>query len=126
MTLIEQAREIMKQTHLSPDDLIELSRIKREMSCLYADMSVLSAREESEYNNTRASGYISRKWRNRKDGKKMSDSDAEILAKNEAEKNFGSYREHKAECQWLREQIWALEWFIISIYHKNKRDAKIQ
>ena len=126
MNLIEKANLIISQP-LTDDDVTELQKIKREMSKLYDQAITIAWIQEADYNQTRSNKYISCKKEIKYDGKKYTESEMQMIAKDEAENKFGKRRTAKAKASWMKAKYEAIRDICVDYYtrQKNTRDASI-
>lgn len=116
MTLTEKASEIIMQPSHTDDDILELQRIKRQMTNLYSKTNSLWAEAEEQYNKERARKYVVLME------EKMTQWDREKSAKHFAEEEYWDYRTIKAKADGMKETIRAIETFCIAYYTKTKAE----
>lgn len=121
MSLLEQANKIIMQAWHTDDDITELHKIKWQLSLLYNDYSSYAWNRETAYNKKRADAYSHYKKLAKLKGEKYSDKTIEVMAKKQAEDDFGDYREMSWNAKWMYAIIETINSFCIDYYTRQKR-----
>lgn len=107
------ATEVIRRKAHNRDDIKLLSQIKYFLSLEYKRLNTLGSVHEAQYNNHRSTQSVALQW-------DIAVGKAENIAKSEAEKQYGIYREENAEAQGISKIIEAIGWFVISIQSELK------
>ncbi len=88
MDTLTRLEALMSQSDHTDEDIIELARIRWELSQDAKQTDILANRTEEEYNLSRGREFVSIKAKHKQNGKRITDSEAERRAKMESEKRF--------------------------------------
>jgi len=124
--LIDEANKLMTTTP-TEDDIMQLQILKRKISNLYSKATLIASSAEYNYNRTRTQEYNSLRDKAEKANIKVTDSYANNIAKDVAEKLYWNYRERKATANWIKASITAISEYCIHFYTKEKhtKDAML-
>lgn len=124
MNLTDRANAIISQPALVDTDITELAKIKREMSKFYDDAVTIAWIQEQLYNQGRAEKYISYKKKAKDSGKKYTEAELDMIAKNYAEQKYWDWRTAKARATWLKAKMEAIKDICVNYYSQQKANIE--